>query len=129
MSFCRRRWGWLLVPPFGLVGLALLAALVFFVHGTRPDDTPGGPTRCEEPPITQLLRGADGSLGAGCAVLLPHPLEEVWLAITDYEHYGDICSHVQASRIQYDPAGPTRIEAATPTGLGRCIPFAVTMRY
>jgi hypothetical protein len=112
-----------------LGGLVLLAFLGLLVRGTWADDTPRNPSRCEEPPVTQLLRQPDGSVEARCAVLLPHPLEEVWLAITDYEHYGDICSYVQADRIQYDPAGPTRIEAATPIGMGRCIPFSVTMRY
>jgi hypothetical protein len=129
MSFFRRWRRWLSAAPFALGGLALLAFLGFLVRGTWADTTPRNPSRSEDPPVTQLLRQPDGTLEVRSAVLLPHPLEEVWLAITDYEHYGDICSCVQASRIQYDPAGPTRIEAVTPIGLGQRIPFSVTMRY
>jgi hypothetical protein len=129
MSFFRRRRSWVRAAPVGLGGLAVLAGLVFFVRGTWADDTARNPSRCEDAPRTQLLRQPDGSIEARCAVLLPHPMDEVWLAITDYEHFGDICTCVQATRIGYDPAGPTRIEAVTPIGFGRRIPFAVTVRY
>src|SRR4051812_15615075 len=106
-----RRLVWWLTPPLALALAPLAVVLGMLVRGHWADDAERDPTTVEEGPRTQLVRGPDGSVEARCAVLLPFTLEEVWQVLTDYEHFGDVCSCLRADRIDHDPAGTCRLTA------------------
>src|SRR5262245_17386922 len=82
----KKRW---LIP--GVILGALLVLLVWaFIRGTWADTTPRDPASPADGIITQLIKTPEGHKPVRCAVLLDHPLDEVWKAVTDYEHYGEI---------------------------------------
>jgi hypothetical protein len=125
MSARRRR----LFLPVGLLALVLLLGLGAFVRGTWADEHAREPARVEDGAICHVHRLPGGAKEVRCALRVPFPMDEVWLAITDYDHYGDICSYIQAGDVRHDPDGRTWIEARARSGLPGTVPFAVELRH
>jgi hypothetical protein len=120
---------WSHAVPLGLAAVLVIAGLGVVVRGTWAARVAVDPVSVAEGPVCQLVEDGDRGIVARCAVRLPHPPDEVWAAITDYENYGDICPYVHAGQIDYDPAGPTRIDACAASGLGWSVPFTAQMRF
>jgi hypothetical protein len=125
---CPRRLRRLALPA-GLLGLLTLLTLVAFVRGTWADTVPREPARVEDGPVCQVYRPPGGAPEVRCAIRLPFGMDEVWAAVTDYDHYGDICACVRAESITHDPAGTCRLEARACSGVGVAVPFAVELRH
>jgi hypothetical protein len=109
--------------------LLLLAGLAAFVRGTWADTAPRDPADVADGPVCQVYRPPGGETEVRCAIRLPIPLDEVWAAVTDYDHYGDICPYVRAARVEHDPAGTTRVQAFARTGVGRGVQFEAELRH
>jgi hypothetical protein len=122
----RRR---LLLIPGTLLGLLLLLVLGAYVRGTWADEVPRDPATVAEGPLTQVVRRPDGAREVRCAIRLPFALEEVWTAVTDYDHFGDICECIQAQQIRHEPDGTCHLEARARSGLPGSVPFAVDLRH
>lgn len=111
--------------PLGLLGVAA-ALIAFVVRGTWAEPR-RAPSALGEGPICYVRQDAPGEKEVCCALRLAAPLDEVWEAITDYEHFGDICECVHAERIEHEPDGRCRLSARANTVLAGQLPFAVEM--
>jgi hypothetical protein len=103
--------------------------LVLFVRGTWADTERRIPTGIDDAPVCYVRQDASGEKEVCCAVRVAAPMDEVWEAITDYEHFGDICTCVHADRIAHEPDGRCRLEARANSISPGQIPFAVEMRH
>jgi hypothetical protein len=113
----------LLVALTPLLGLGLL-----FARGTWADDVSRDPPPGDASPTVQILRHSDGSRQVRAAIRLAHPPDQVWQAITDYEHYGDLCSFIHGAKVEHGPDG-CRVQARADTTLPGGLPFAMTMTH
>ena len=117
---------------FLLIALSTVMALVTlgaYVRGTWADTQQRVPANLGEGPVCYIYQDSSGEKEVRCAIRLSVPMDEVWSAITDYEHFGDICSCIHAEKIIHEPDGLCRLEAranAIPPGQ---MPFAVEMRH
>jgi ribosome-associated toxin RatA of RatAB toxin-antitoxin module len=84
----------LLCIPVVLLGLALLAFLVFYIRGTWASSVVHDPTTVAQGPISELYDAPDGHKVVRCAIVLPFPIEIVWAVVTDYSHYSDFLSYL-----------------------------------
>lgn len=119
----------LLLIPVGLLTALTAAALAVFVRGSWSDTERRVPAEPGAEPVCYVYQNAAAEKEVRCAIRLAAPMDEVWAVITDYEHFGDICSCVHAARIAHEPDGNCRLEAranALPPGQ---MPFAVEMRH
>ena len=117
-----RRW---LCLPIGLLLLMATGTLMLWVRGAWADTQRRIPGAIEDGPVCYVHEDAHGEKEVRCAVRLAAPLDEVWQTITDYEHFGDICSCVHADRIAHDPDGRCRIEARANSVSPGQMPFTV----
>lgn len=122
----RRRW---LILPIGLLLLMAALTLVLFVRGTWADTERRIPAGIDEGPVCYVHQDASGEKEVCCALRVAAPMDEVWEAITDYEHFGDICTCVHADRIAHEPDGRCRLEARANSISPGQIPFAVEMQH
>ncbi len=106
-------------------GVALAAAAI---RGTWADDEPRDPARVGDPPVAQVLRLPDGGREVRAAIRLPHPPEEVWLAVTDYDHYGDLCEFIHGAQVEHGPDG-CRMTGNAVTPLPVCLPISLDMKH
>jgi hypothetical protein len=111
--------------PAALVGGALAAALVRGTWAEAPRDPPGPAAG----PVCQVCPAPGGGKEVRCAARLPYPLERVWEAVTDYDHYGDICECLHADDVRHEPDGRCRVAARARSLLGGEVPFAVELRH
>jgi hypothetical protein len=125
----RRRRRLLFLVPAALLGLVPVIGVAVYVRGTWADAEPRDPATTAEGPLTQVVRGPDGGREVRCAIRLPFALEEVWAAVTDYDHFGDICECIQADSIHHEPDGTCRLEARARSALPGTVPFAVDLRH
>jgi hypothetical protein len=111
--------------------LTVMAAVTLgaFVRGTWADGERRVPLSIAEGPVCYLYRDSTGEKEVRCAIRLPVPMDEVWSAITDYEHFGDICSCIHAEQITHEPDGLCRLEARANSLPPGQMPFAVEMRH
>jgi hypothetical protein len=116
-----------------LLGLALgppaLLAGVLAVRGTWADERPRLPERVEEGAVCHVCESPGQGKHVRCAMLMPFALEEVWAAITDYEHLGDVCPCLEFREVQREPDGTCRVRAAASSGLPETVPFALEVRH
>jgi hypothetical protein len=124
----RARWARRLAAPVVLLLLLVLTTLGGWVRGTWADDMPRTPASVAEGPVCHVYEDAVGKQ-VRCAIRLPFALDEVWAAITDYEHFGDICPYLHGTRIEQDPDGRCRLESRVESLPSGQIPFAVEMRH
>ncbi len=110
--------------PAALVGGALALALVRGTWAEAPRDPPNA----GDGPVCQLCPAPGGGKEVRCAARLPYPLEQVWEAVTDYDHYGDICECLHADDVRHEPDGRCRVAARARSPLGGEVPFAVELR-
>jgi hypothetical protein len=122
----RRKW---LCLPIGLLLVLAAAMLALFVRGTWADTQRRIPSGIDEGPVCYVHQDESGEKEVCCAIRLAVPMDEVWEAITDYEHFGDICSCVHADRIVHEPDGRCRLEARANSVPPGQLPFAVEMRH
>jgi hypothetical protein len=116
-----------LLIPGTLLTFVLVLGLGAYVRGTRaevPRDPAAG-----EGPVAQVVATAGGGREVRCALRLPFALEEVWDAVTDYDHFGDVCSCLQATRIAHEPDGGCRLEGRARSALAGFIPFEARLRH
>jgi hypothetical protein len=111
--------------------LTVMAAVTLgaFVRGTWADGERRVPLSIAEGPVCYLYRDSTGEKEVRCAIRLPVSMDEVWSAITDYEHFGDICSCIHAEQITHEPDGLCRLEARANSLPPGQMPFAVEMRH
>jgi hypothetical protein len=121
----RRKW---LLLPAGLLLLMLILTLGAFVRGTWADTERRIPATLADGPVCHVYQGEDGAKEVRCAIRLASSMDEVWEAITDYVHFGDICSCIHADRIAHEPDGSCQLEARVLTLSPGWMPFAVQMR-
>jgi hypothetical protein len=113
--------------PAAVLAASALAGLGVFARGTWADTAPRDPEPGEGP-VAQVLRVSDGAREVRACVHLPFPPEQVWLAITDYEHYGDVCQFLHAAEMSQGPEG-CRVRGQALTGLSTSLPFAMELRH
>jgi hypothetical protein len=118
-----------LMLPIGLLLVMAVVTLALFVRGTWADTERRIPAGIEDGPLCYVHQDARGDKEVCCAIRLSAPMDEVWEAITDYEHFGDICSCVHADRVAYEPDGSCRLEARANSVSPGQMPFAVQMRH
>jgi uncharacterized membrane protein len=118
----------LLLIPVGLLTVLTVVTLAAFVRGTRAETEPRIPAALDDEPICYLYRNPAGEKEVRCAIRVPAPMDEIWQAITDYEHFGDICSCIRADQIVHEPDGNCRLEARAKSIPPGRMPFAVQMR-
>ncbi len=111
--------------PAALLVAALGAAFVRGTWAEAPRD-PAGPAAG---PVCQVCPAPGGGKEVRCAARLPFPLESVWEAVTDYDHYGDICECLHAEEVCHEPDGRCRVAARARSLLGVEVPFAVELRH
>src|SRR5437764_1131349 len=80
-------------------------AVAAVVRGTWADAEPRDPAQVGDAPVAQVLRLPDGSRQVRASIRLAHLPDEVWQAITDYDHYGDICSFIHGAEVEHGPDG------------------------
>jgi hypothetical protein len=107
--------------------LAMLTWCV--VVGLCPDIIRRNPATPAEGIVCQVYQPPGEPAQARGAVVVPFPLEEVWAVVTDYEHYGDVCSSIHGAAVTYDPGGPTMLTGQGDTLLRGRMPFRVQMDY
>ncbi len=90
----KRRRARLVVIPVGLLALALLAFVVFYIRGTWASTDARNPATVQEGPVSQLYQNPDGDKVIRCAILLPYPIERVLAVVTDYDHYSDFLPYL-----------------------------------
>lgn len=86
----RRRLRKRVVIPLALVGLLGLFVLWAYVRGTWGDTETRDPQSSDEGVVVQLLRTPEGRMPVRCAAVVDQPIDKVWAAMTDYDHYGEI---------------------------------------
>src|SRR5688500_8980446 len=105
------------------VAVNLIVGLAAFVRGTWAGP-PHDPARVEDGPAAQVVRLADGTRQVRASVRLAYPPEAVWAAITDYEHYGEICSFLHAAEVEQGPDG-CRAHGRVDTGVVGTVPYTL----
>jgi hypothetical protein len=116
-----------LLAVFALPALVLLGALGAWARGTWAE-APRDPAAVGEGPTCCVCLAPDGGKEVRCALRVPFPMDEVWAAVTDYEHFGDICPYIRARDVSHDPDGRTLLQAEARSGLGGHVPFEVELR-
>ena len=114
----------LVLPPALVVG-ALGAALVRGSWAEAPRDPPA----LDAGPVCQVCPAPGGGKEVRCAARLAYPLEQVWGAVTDYDHYGDICECLHADAVHHEPDGRCLVAARARSFLGGEVPFAAELRH
>ncbi len=81
--------------------LAPLALLLVWavVRGTWADTVEKNPTRSADGVVTQLYQGPDGRKVVRTALVIDQPIEAVWAAATDYEHFVDTFPYLVALEV------------------------------
>jgi hypothetical protein len=123
MSILTRRRS--LVPALVMLLLAGLS-LTVFVRGTWADTAPREPASGSDGPIARVVQTAAGK-EVCAAIRLSFPMDEVWRAITDYEHYGDICSFIHGAELTRGPDG-CRVVGQARTPLPCDVPFTIELK-
>ena len=123
MRPCRR-----LVIPAVVLALVVAVALGVFVRGTNAETTPYEPVSVSEGPIARVVQMTDGTKTVCAAIRLPFALEEVWEVITDYDHYGDICSFLRATDLTRGPDG-CKVVGRAKTPLPGDMPFTLELKH
>ena len=116
----------LLVPALTVLLLTGLG-LTVFVRGTWADAAPREPASARDGPIARVVQTAEGK-EVCAAIRLPFPTDEVWQAITDYEHYGDICSFIHGAELTRGPDG-CRVVGQARTPLPSDVPFTIELKH
>jgi hypothetical protein len=106
-------------------GVAVVAAMA---RGSWADDERRDPAGVGDGPLAQVLRLPDGSRQVRASIRLAQPPDVVWQAITDYDHYGDICSFIHGAQVEHGPDG-CRVcgNAVTPVPLS--LPFTIELKH
>ena len=105
-----------------------LGAAGAMVRGTWADLEPRDPPGVGDPPLAQVLRLPDGTRSVRAAIRLGHRPDEVWQIITDYDHYGDICSFIRGAELEHGSDGcRVRGRAVTPVPLS--LPFQIELKH
>jgi hypothetical protein len=115
--------------PMALLVLLVAAGLAAWVRGGWADPTPWVPGSVAEGLVCQVCQPPGEPPHVRCSIRLPYSLDRVWAVVTDYEHYGDLCSHVHADRITHRPDGVCRVEARADTPVSFPMPFALDVRH
>jgi uncharacterized membrane protein len=115
--------------PAGLLAVVAAATLAALVRGSWSDAERRVPAEPGGEPVCYVHQNSDVEKEVRCAVRLAAPMDEVWAVITDYEHFGDICSCVHAARIEHEPNGICRLEARANSLPPGQMPFEVEMRH
>jgi len=118
-----------LLIPIGLLAVLTAATLSAFVRGTRAETERRVPADIADEPVCYVYQNAAAEKEVRCAIRLAVPMDEVWAAITDYEHFGDICSCIHADQITHEPDGSCRLKARANSVPPGQLPFAVEMRH
>jgi len=74
---------------FALVVLLLAGTALLYVRGTVATEAPLAPTRPADGVQVQLHQGAQGPQ-IQAAVVVAHPVADVWAVVTDYEAFGEV---------------------------------------
>jgi hypothetical protein len=123
-----RRGGTLLGLVLGPLALAL-ALGVFVARGTWADERPRLPERVEDGAVCHVCESPGQGKHVRCAMLMPFAMEEVWAAITDYEHLGDVCPCLDFRAVEREPDGTCRVRATASSGLPETVPFDLEVRH
>jgi hypothetical protein len=111
--------------PAALLVAALGAALVRGTWAEAPRDPPGPAAG----PACQVCPAPGGGKEVRCAARLPYPLDRVWEAVIDYDHYGDICECLHADEVRHEPDGRCLVAARARSLLAGEVPYAVELRH
>jgi Polyketide cyclase / dehydrase and lipid transport len=124
----RRRRRGIVLAGLALGPLALLAG-VLAVRGTWADEGPRLPEHVEDGAVCHVCEPPGQTKHVRCAMLMPFAMEEVWEAITDYEHLGDVCPCLEFGEVRREPDGTCRLKAKAASGLPETVPFALEVRH
>jgi hypothetical protein len=116
-----------LIAVAAAAAFAALAVGVF-VRGAWAAPVPAEPPSVDDGPVACVVQGPDGGKEVCAAVRLPYALEEVWEAVTDYDHYGDICSFIHSAEVDRGPDG-CKVAATANTLLGGRVPFTFELKH
>jgi hypothetical protein len=123
----RHRQRRLLVP--GVLAVSVLAVgLVALVRGTRAEEA-RDPAAAADGPVCAVCPAPGGGKEVRCAARLPYSLDRVWEAVTDYDHYGDVCECIHAQSVRHEPDGRCLLDARARSLLSGTVPFAVELRH
>jgi hypothetical protein len=122
-----RRGYRLLVPGLVLL-MSVAGALGIFLRGTYAQSAPPEPVSAHGEPIASVVQRPDGTKEVCAVIRLSFPMDEVWQVITDYDHYGDICSFIHGAETERGPDGCKVVARAT-TLLPADVPFAIELKH
>ncbi|HWG47525.1 MAG TPA: hypothetical protein VN688_32480 [Gemmataceae bacterium] len=111
-----------------LLTVMAVVTLALFARGTWASER-RVPAGIAEGPVCYVHQDSTGEKEVRCAIRLPVPMDEVWAALTDYEHFGDICSCIHAEQTTHEPDGLCRLKARANSLPPGQMPFAVEMRH
>ena len=74
---------------FALVGLLLAGTVLLYVRGSVASEAPLAPTRATDGVQVQLHQGPQGPQ-IQAALVVAHPVADVWAVVTDYEAFGEV---------------------------------------
>lgn len=90
-----------LAIPLSFALLTVLALLIIWIRGTWATTEPYDPQRSDEGIVTELVAVGEARQ-VRCAVVVDRPLEDVWAAVTDYQHFPQIFPHVTRAETRTD---------------------------
>lgn len=114
--------------PAVVVALLVLFLIGAIVRGTWADTEARNPTDPSEGIIRQVFLTPEGHKIVRCAMVLDHPLDQVWAVVTDYEHFPEIFSTLRSARAESAGDGTVRL-----SGEARAFftvwPFDIVIRH
>jgi len=113
------RWRKRFLIPGIVLGVLLLLLAAAVVRGTWADSEPKDPAGPEDGVVCRLYRPPGGEWQVRCAVVLEQPLEEVWAAVTDYDHFGEIFPTLKSvDEVERRPDGSVRLTGEARSAIG-----------
>lgn len=104
---------------FPVIFLCLLALLIVgaAIRGTWADAAPKNPSSSADGIVTQLY-STDGRKQVRCAMVVDRPAEEIWKAVTNYDHFTEIFPLLSSSKAEHEPEGRCHLIGTVTSILG-----------
>jgi uncharacterized protein YndB with AHSA1/START domain len=106
------------IIPSVILGTLALFLVGLVIRGTWADAAPRNPKTVEDGIICHLYQDPDGHKQVRCAMILEHPIDEVWAVVTDYDHFAEIFPTVESGTAEYLGKGHYRWTGVVTSAIG-----------
>ena len=114
--------------PLGLLTIVFLLMIWLSIRGTWADTTPRNPVTSSEGALTQLYLAPSGKQ-IRSALVIDHPIDEVWNVVTDYDHFSEIFPHVCHTDIRRESDGRFHLSGSAVANCFGTWPFEVHITH